>query len=514
MSLFHQAARDGQREVLLRFLAEGTPVDQREQEPLQKIPSMLLAEGEATVLSSGFSFCRTALMLAAAAGQTESVDALLDAGADVKLKDAAGWTAFLLACREGHLATAQALVAAGTDPGQKGPSKRTALHIAAEQGHREVLEWLLDSGLKIDLKDGSGDTALLLAAGCGHLELVGLLLERGADPNVCSRDGRAPLGAVLGATRQRAVSEAVALKGGFISVHWTDAGVFATEPAPEEELIPLVSRLLELGAEINPQTAFPPLAVAAQAGHARLVEKLLDAGAEANARTVLGQTPLEVARMLKRSEVVSLLQGVTTAPPLEEEEAAPEPDRWGPDLPPPDFGNPPATFREAVQELSRRLGEAEVREADSIPGALELRVASSWNWPESLETLQSLFLPRDVFLFEPGAASEAPHRLLALPTSDRWQALLAMGTNGVNSGIGPGYLIAWLEQLEKRQPFVLLSVGHDLLAGRFLQPVADPLALAEEMYELCSDIVDQGTGTVEELAEELEASGRLYLWWD
>lgn len=513
LSAFHQAARNGEREALVKLLAERVPIDGREREPMEKIPSMLLSEGEEAVLASGFSFCRTALMLAAMAGHDEVVEHLTKTGADIRLKDAAGWTAFMLACRHGHLAAARTLVGAGSDPSQRGPGKQTALHLAAEGGHEALLEWLLDSGLKVDLKDGSGETALLVASSCGHLPIVRALLERGADVNLRSREGRTPLSAVLAATRSRAVSEAVALQGGFISVNWTDAGIFATEPVPEEELAPLVERLLEAGSEVNPETPFPPLVVAAQAGHASVVQRLLNGGADPDARSVLGQTALEVARMFQRSAVVALLESRTTALPLA---ASLEPDlsRWGPDLPAPDFRDAPAAVRETVEKLARRLGGAEIREADQAPGAFELRVDSSWDWPESLETLQETFLTQGLFLFEPGNVSQAPSRLLVLPTSDRWQALLVMGTNGANCGIGPGYLISWLEGLDRRQPFALLSVGHDLLAGRFLGPVLDPQSLAEEMSELCPDIVEQGTGTVEELAEELAQSGRLFLWWD
>jgi Domain of unknown function (DUF4253) len=38
--------------------------------------------------------------------------------------------------------------------------------------------------------------------------------------------------------------------------------------------------------------------------------------------------------------------------------------------------------------------------------------------------------------------------------------------------------------------------------------------LAAEVYELCPDVVDQGTMTVEVLEEENKASGRIFLWWD
>ena len=38
--------------------------------------------------------------------------------------------------------------------------------------------------------------------------------------------------------------------------------------------------------------------------------------------------------------------------------------------------------------------------------------------------------------------------------------------------------------------------------------------LAQRMYEFCPDIVDQGRGDVEALAESLARSDDLFFWWD
>ncbi len=38
--------------------------------------------------------------------------------------------------------------------------------------------------------------------------------------------------------------------------------------------------------------------------------------------------------------------------------------------------------------------------------------------------------------------------------------------------------------------------------------------LAERMYEFCPDIVDQGVGDVDALAESLAESDHLFFWWD
>ncbi len=43
---------------------------------------------------------------------------------------------------------------------------------------------------------------------------------------------------------------------------------------------------------------------------------------------------------------------------------------------------------------------------------------------------------------------------------------------------------------------------------------ADLAAFARDLYEFCPDIVDQGVGSVEELREVVEATGKVALWWD
>jgi hypothetical protein len=42
----------------------------------------------------------------------------------------------------------------------------------------------------------------------------------------------------------------------------------------------------------------------------------------------------------------------------------------------------------------------------------------------------------------------------------------------------------------------------------------EALKLAQEQYSFCCDIVDQGVGTIENLAGGLMASSIWYFWWD
>lgn len=313
MTSIHQACQLGDCERIQDLLSQGVEIDARESEAMQKIPPMLLEQGEEQVVEAGFSFCRTPLMIATLHGQIEAVRLLLKSGANFKLKDVAGWTAFGLACREGFLESAQTLVSAGDKVGQKLPGRAMGLHVAAEGGHFETVDWFLGQNLSIDAKTSRGETALLLAASSGHLALVEKLLDLKADPNVTSRDGRTPLTAVLVTLRRQQIPKSQAYSGQYISVQFTDDGVFALVPAPEAEILALVELLLRSGASPTLESSNPPLSIAAHYGHLRIVKLLLEHGADPNVRSKhLEQTALEVAQLFGRKEIAELLTPLTT----------------------------------------------------------------------------------------------------------------------------------------------------------------------------------------------------------
>ena len=94
---------------------------------------------------------QTALMWAAAQGDSLMVSALLEMGADLHARSNAGTTPFLFGVRKGDMRTVQAMLAAGADVNEK--------------------------------RSGDFATPLLVAIINGNEDLVDLLLDKGADPN-------------------------------------------------------------------------------------------------------------------------------------------------------------------------------------------------------------------------------------------------------------------------------------------------------------------------------------------
>jgi len=92
--------------------------------------------------------------------------------------------------------------------------------------------------------------------------------------------------------------------------------------------------------------------------------------------------------------------------------------------------------------------------------------------------------------------------------------LKAVGTDGANYGIDNDSLIAIARSFSGRYTLRLNGAAGDWVSIRIVGEVPDWHALAAETAKLAPDIVEQGTGSVAELAKEMERTKILYLWWD
>ena len=86
-----------------------------------------------------------ALMVAAAHGHTDTVQALLDAGADVNAKDVTGWTALHAAAFKGDPEIVQLLLDHGAIPGKASWFLRSPSGMEEGLGHKELVPLLKEA---------------------------------------------------------------------------------------------------------------------------------------------------------------------------------------------------------------------------------------------------------------------------------------------------------------------------------------------------------------------------------
>jgi hypothetical protein len=72
-----------------------------------------------------------------------------------------------------------------------------------------------------------------------------------------------------------------------------------------------------------------------------------------------------------------------------------------------------------------------------------------------------------------------------------------------------------LRDLDGTIPIQIIGAGYDYVEGVFLERPGrtEAVEIARRVYRFAPEVVVQGPGDVESLADELE-QGRFFLWWD
>lgn len=141
------------------------------------------------------------LHVAARQGSVNITRALLEAGADPSVRDAAGATPLQTALLTGKTQVAKTLIAHGVS---LEPQALLLELASAGISDRDSFELLLRRGADLNREETpNGDTALTLAIARGYLETVARLILLGADVNRPDGQGRRPLDLALAQTGER-----------------------------------------------------------------------------------------------------------------------------------------------------------------------------------------------------------------------------------------------------------------------------------------------------------------------
>ncbi|EKX50779.1 hypothetical protein GUITHDRAFT_161714 [Guillardia theta CCMP2712] len=98
-----------------------------------------------------------------------------------------GQSPLFFAAIKGQLKMVQTLIDAGANVDLKNYDGRTPLSLAAEYGKHETCTLLIDNQADVNSKDTRGRTPLHIAVQKNHARTVRVLLERNADPCACTR---------------------------------------------------------------------------------------------------------------------------------------------------------------------------------------------------------------------------------------------------------------------------------------------------------------------------------------
>jgi ankyrin repeat protein len=231
----------------------------------------------------------TTLAFAAYWDDVETVQRLLDVGADPNISNDYGITPLMLASENRSLAMLETLLNGKADPNVATWSGETLLMSASRTGFVEAVPMLLDHGADLNARDPRrGQNALMWAISYRSPDIARVLIERGADINTRTymlkdEEEYTPLEleGYMGAP-----VKAVPMGGYTPLLFAAKVGDVAT-----------AKLLIDKGADINviSGTDGSPLIMAASQANENLALYLLEAGADPNAVDANGMTALHYA---------------------------------------------------------------------------------------------------------------------------------------------------------------------------------------------------------------------------
>ncbi|KQY15646.1 hypothetical protein ASE23_25215 [Rhizobium sp. Root73] len=247
-------------------------------------------------------------------GDLATVTHLLRSGEDPNHSGPDGMTPLMIASGLGQSQMVDILLTAGADVLAIEPRMgATALHKAAQSGNTDVIGLLLDHGAFIDQQSPVlGHTPLMDAVLHKHTEAVRYLLDRGTRTTIrnhwqqtaielAQSDGLEAIAELIEA-RDRKDAERIKKKTLMAAVNAGDIGEVRRLLSSGE---PVDQRLPVTG---SPDDDYTPLGLAVREGHIDIVRALLDAGADI--RRVIGLmrgTPVHEAGFFGRADIVRLL---------------------------------------------------------------------------------------------------------------------------------------------------------------------------------------------------------------
>ena len=251
-------------------------------------------------------FCGRAAFLSDPADDIKVALLLLEHGATLDLLDKDGCSLLHHAAKRGSTLICDFLVERGADVNAKAKDGRTPLHMSL---NLETTAYLVDKGSDVRAKDKKGLTPLHLMVSGFHVGLAKYLLDKGADVNggvISAAEGGTPTPTPLLYVLRHA-NDMLSRDGQNYQTN-----IKLSEQTCQEVVV-MSNLLLDRGSNINGTTTggihgLSALHCAACTGDVALVTRLLDMGAEINAKIAgISSSPLHFAVRYRRVPVISLL---------------------------------------------------------------------------------------------------------------------------------------------------------------------------------------------------------------
>lgn len=104
--------------------------------------------------------------------------------------------------------------------------------------------------------------------------------------------------------------------------------------------------------------------------------------------------------------------------------------------------------------------------------------------------------------------------LVVARAKSQFEILRIAASDAINFGKETEDLVRTLQQWDERYGIDVYAAQTDSIQLKLKSLPENVQAFADEVYEFCPDIVDQGIGDVQKLAAEIATTKEVSLWWD
>ncbi|WP_372997782.1 ankyrin repeat domain-containing protein [Marinobacter sp.] len=249
----------------------------------------------------------TPLIKAVLDGNQTAAKQLIDAGADLNSRDDDGWTALHftagstgLGNRQHDYALTGMLLAAGADINAKTNEGVTPVYLAARYQRPGVLSILLENGANPNITHDDNWSPLMRAVYDGSLEIARALLDAGADTEISEKDGWRSLHLIASSNTNRNQENDEELLSLLIGANaninaMNDDGATPLYLAVMNDRPEMVAVFLEAGADPDTSNTWTPMMRAVFGGKTEYVHALAEAGADVNLKDDDGWSALHLA---------------------------------------------------------------------------------------------------------------------------------------------------------------------------------------------------------------------------
>ena len=167
--------------------------------------------------------------------------------------------------------------------------------------------------------------------------------------------------------------------------------------------------------------------------------------------------------------------------------------------------------------LSRAItdsNEIEINPIHLIGITVGIKNADSYN---TIFSLKDEFKKKGYTIFmlkNNNSVNDKPDRVGILNTTDKYKILRDIKTSAFNYDIDNDSLIHIIELWDKDLDLELIGASGDYCEFLINKDPQNWRELAQQIYNICPNVVNQGTGYLVVYKNEMMKNKRLYLWWD